>query len=146
MGLLTAPRTTQGIKTAHFVFKHDDTMVPKGATAAVDFGATNTSATTFEVIPLPVGAVVVGGYIARTEAFDAATYSITIGDADDDNRYLAAADLKAVGTTALLVPGYIGTGQNLEMIINAADVCTTGEAILVVEYIVDGRADEVQVA
>jgi hypothetical protein len=99
MALLTSTRTTQSPKTAHFVFKHDDTMVPKGGTAAVDFGATNTSATTFEVIPLPPGAVVVGGYIARTEAFDAATYSITIGDADDDNRYLAAADLKALGTS-----------------------------------------------
>lgn len=146
MALIKAPRTTQAVKVAHFAFKHDDTMVPKAGGAAVDFGATNTSATTFVAIPLPVGAVVVGGYIARTQAFDAATYSITIGDADDDNRYLVAADLKAVGTTPLLTPGYVGTGQNIEVIINAADACTTGEAILVVEYIVDGRADEVQVA
>jgi hypothetical protein len=103
-------------------------------------------ATTIVAIPLPVGAVVVGGYVSRTEAFDAASYNITIGDADDDNRYLAEADLKAVGTTALLTPGYIGTGQDIEVIFEAADVCTTGEAIIVVEYIVDGRADEVQVA
>lgn len=146
MALLTSTRTTQGIKTAHFVFKHDDTMVPKAGGAAVDFGATNTTTTTFVTIPLPVGAVVVGGYIARTEAFDAATYDITIGDADDDDRYLAEADLKAVGTTPLLTPGYVSEGQNIEVIITAADPCTAGEAILVVEYIVDGRADEVQVA
>lgn len=146
MALLTPTRTTQAPKVAHFAFKHDDTMVPKSGGAAVDFGATNTSATTFVTIPLPVGAVVTGGYIARTEPFDAATYSITIGDADDDNRYLAAADLKAVGVTPLLTPGYVSMGQNIEVIINAADACTTGEAIIVVEYVVDGRADEVQIA
>jgi hypothetical protein len=146
MALLTSTRTTQSVKVAHFAFSHDDTVVPKAGGAAVDFGLTNTTATTIVAIPLPVGAVVIGGYVSRTEAFDAATYNITIGDADDDNRYLAEADLKAVGTTALLTPGYIGTGQDIEVIFEAADVCTTGEAIIVVEYIVDGRADEVQVA
>jgi len=146
MALLTSSRTAQYPLVAEFTFRFDDTMVPKGGGAAVDFGASNTAATTFVVIPLPPGATVIGGAVIRTQAFDAATFTVTVGDADDDNRYLAATDVKAVGITPLVPTGYVGTGQNIEIIVDAADVCTTGICTGRVEYVVAGRDNEVQIA
>jgi hypothetical protein len=146
MALKTATRTAQWPMTAHFVFNFDDTMVPVAGGAAVDFGESNTAETVVEIVPLPPGAVVTGGYIARTTAFDAATFNVEIGDADDPNRYLTETDVKGVGKTDLVPTGYVGAGQNIQLTFTAADACTTGTAIVVVEYIIDGRSNEVQVA
>jgi len=145
MSLLIASRTAQFPMVAEFNFNFDDTMV-NDAGATVDFGLTNVTETTFVIIPLPPGAVVTGGSVTRSVAFDAATYAITIGDTADEDEYLTTGDLKAVGTTALVPTGLVGTGANIVMNITCADVCTTGSAKVVVEYIVEGRACEVQIA
>lgn len=147
MALLITERTAQSPLVASFRFKHDDTMVPKAGGAAVDFGAANLAATTVVAIPLPPNSVVTGGYVMRDEAFDAATYNISVGDSGSATRYLASTDLKAVGATALVPTGFVNTsGLNIELVFDAADACTTGQATLVVEYIVLGRACEVQIA
>lgn len=146
MALLTATRTIQTPLVARFAFGHDDTMVDDEGNT-LDFGLTNVAdETTFVVIPLPPGAVVVGGAFTRSEAFDTAGYDVTVGDTADEDRYLATADLKAVGTTPLVPTGYVGTGENIVINIQCDDVCTQGQAELVVEYIVTDRATEVQVA
>jgi hypothetical protein len=131
---------------AEFTFNFDDTMVPAAGGAAVDFGATNTSATVVEIIPLPPGATVVGGSVDTTEAFDAATFNVSVGDADDADRYLGTTDVKGVGSAPLVPTGYKGTGQNVRLTFNAADACTTGSATVRVMYVVAGRSNEVQVA
>ena len=147
MALLTASRTAQDVLVAEFNFNFDDTMVPTAGGAAVDFGATNTSATTVMVIPLPPNSTVVGGSVDRNEAFDAVTYNVTVGDATDPDRYLATTDVKAVGTTALVPTGYLNAaGENIELTFTAADVCTTGQGTVRVEYVVRDRACEVQIA
>lgn len=146
MSLLIPSRTTQYPLVAEFTFNFDDTMV-NTSSAVVDFGATNTSATTVEIIPLPPGATVIGGSVDVATAFDAATYNITVGDATDPDRYLGTTDSKAVGTTALVPTGYLNaSGENVQLTFNAADVCTTGTATVRVEYVVGGRSNEVQVA
>jgi hypothetical protein len=111
----------------------------------LDFGLTNIAETTFVIIPLPPGAQVTGGSLNVSEAFDAATYAVTIGDTADEDEYLTTADRKAVGTTALVPTGLVGTGANIVMNITNTDVCTTGSAKLLVEYIVVDRACEVQI-
>jgi len=58
------------------------------------------------------------------------------------NRYLASADLKAVGRTALLMTGYVSDGLPVRVSIAAADVCTTGKATLRVMYTIRDRASE----
>ena len=147
MALLTTARTAQAASVASFRFKHDDTMVSKAGGAAVDFGLANFAATTFVAIPLPPNSIVTGGYIMRDEAFDTAGYTISVGDSSSSARYLAATDLKALGATALVPTGFVNeSGLNIELTIDTVDNCTTGQATLVVEYIVLGRAEQVQVA
>jgi len=147
MALLTAARTAQDVLQAEFTFNYNDTMVPKAGGAAVDFGEANTSATTVVVIPLPPNSTVVGGSVDRNEAFDAATFNITVGDNTDPDRYLGTTDVKAVGSTALVPTGYLNAaGENIELTFTAADVCTTGNATVRVQYVVQDRATEVQIA
>lgn len=147
MSLLIASRTAQSPLVAEFTFNFNDTMVPTAGGAAVDFGETNTAATTVMVIPLPPGATVTGGSVDRNEAFDAATMNITVGDATDPDRYLGTTDVKAVGSTPLVPTGYLGAaGENVELTFNAADACTTGNATVRVEYTVADRSCEVQIA
>lgn len=145
MAKLTASRSAQWPLVAEFSFNFDDTM-DNTSGAEVDFGATNTAASVVEVIPLPPGAVVIGGSVDRSVAFDAATYNVEVGDEDDADRYLASTDVKAVGSTALVPTGYRGTGQNIRVSFTAADVCTAGSATVRVEYVVEDRSNEVQVA
>lgn len=146
MSLLIASRTAQSPLVAEFTFNFDDTMVNTSG-ATVDFGATNTAATTVMVIPLPPNATVTGGSVDRNEAFDAATFNITVGDATTADRYLGTTDVKAVGTTALVPTGFRGVaGENIELVFTAADVCTTGNATVRVEYTVADRSCEVQIA
>ena len=147
MSLLIASRTAQSPLVAEFTFNFDDTMVPAAGGAAVDFGAANTSATTVVVIPLPPNSTVTGGSVDVNEAFDAATFNITVGDATTADRYLGTTDSKAVGSTPLVPTGYLNaSGENVELTFTAADVCTTGNATVRVEYVVAGRACEVQIA
>ena len=145
MSLLIASRTAQSPLVADFTFGHDDTMVNTSG-ATVDFGLTNLAATTVMIIPLPPGATVTGGAVSTTEIFDSATIAVTVGDADSAARYLTAADISAVGTIPLVPTGYVGTGQNIELVFTVADVCTTGTATVSVEYTVADRSCEVQIA
>jgi len=147
MARLTTARSAQTVLSAFFAFKHDDTMVSTAGGAAVDFGSSNTSATTVVAIPLPPNSMVVGGAVTRQEAFDAATYNVTVGDSSSAARYLGSTDVKATGSTALVPTGFLNTtGLNIELTFTAADACTTGEAVVRVDYIVLNRSTEVQIA
>ena len=64
----------------------------------------------------PANAIVTGGKLVRTVAWDSATSSTGIvGDATDPNRYADGVDMKAAATaaapaaTALLLPGFLHT-------------------------------------
>lgn len=143
MALKKAARAAQNVMSAEFDFNFNDTMVSV-AGATVDFGLTNIAPTVFEIINLPPGSIVVGGDVVRETAFDTATYTISIGDSGSATRYLGATDLKAVGRTALVPTGFRNTsGLNLRMSLTNADVCTTGKAKVRVDYVIEGRANEV---
>jgi hypothetical protein len=147
MSLLIASRTAQFPMVAEFTFNFDDTMVDTSGDT-LDFGLLNVaSATTFMVIPLPPGAMVTGGSVSTTTVFDSATLAITVGDASSAARYLTAADVSDVGTDALVPTGYVHTtGENIEIVVTIADVCTTGTSTVRVEYVVENRSCEVQIA
>lgn len=148
MALKIAARTAQDVLSAYFQFNFDDTMADTTDGTVRDFGATSITGTySFEIIPLPPNAMVVGGAVTRQTAFDTAGYAIEVGDATTDDRYLASTDLKAVGSTALVPTGYIhASGENIRFTFTNTDVCTTGAAVIRVDYIVLDRATEVQVA
>lgn len=138
-------RSVQWPLVAEYTFNFDDT-VENTSGAVVDFGKTNTAATSFVAIPLPVGAVVTGGDVTTEVAFDAATYNVTVGDSSVADRYLASTDKKGAGRTSLTLTGYRGVGENIVVGITAADVCTTGKMTVRVQYIVGGRSNEVQIS
>jgi hypothetical protein len=142
MSKLIATRGAQYVMETEFVFNFDNTMVSV-AGAEVDFGKTNIVSTAFDVINLPAGAVILAGSLTVETAFDTASYSVAVGDSGNAARYLAAADRKALGVTALVPTGYRGDGENLRVTIINADVCTVGKATLRVQYITTGRANEV---
>ena len=141
MSKLIAARGAQYVMEAEFKFNFDDTMV-SAAGAEVDFGKTNIAATAFNIINLPEGAVVIGGELVVETAFDTASYAVIIGDADDTDRYLTTADRKAAARTALVPTGYRSTGQNIQIGITNADVCTQGVATVRVQYVIPGRQNE----
>jgi hypothetical protein len=142
MAKLNASRTAQYLMNAEFVFNFDDTMNDITA-ASKDFGKTNIAATSFDIINVPEGAVIVGGELVVETAFDTASYAVIIGDSAVANRYLATADRKAVGRTALVPTGYRTAGENIRIQITNADVCTTGKATVRIQYVVTGRANEI---
>jgi hypothetical protein len=145
MAVLKATRTAQRPLVARFDWNFDDTMVNTVGNE-VDFGAANLggAAGSFDVINLPIGAVITGGSVVIETAFDTAGYDVTVGDSGTADRYLASADLKATGITALVPTGYRNTGGlNVRLGFTSDDVCTTGKGHLTVEYIIEGKAEEV---
>lgn len=145
MALKKASRTAQRVLVADFTWNFDDTMV-NSAGNTVDFGKVNLggAAGIFDVINLPRDAVVLGGELIVETAFDTAGYDVTVGDNAVADRYLASTDVKATGRTALVPTGYHNTGgKNLRVAFSSDDVCTTGKATLRVQYMIDGRAEEV---
>lgn len=147
MTALTKTQVAQDVKTAEFVFNYNDTMTDIAGVTR-DFGslAGGSSAATayvFEIIDLPAGAVVVGGEVFRTTAFDTAGYDLFIGDSVTADRYLGTADLKAQGTTALVPTGYVTVGNPIRISISTDDACTTGVCVVRVNYIIRGSADYV---
>lgn len=142
MAKLIPARGAQYPLVAEYTFNFDDTVV-NASGATVDFGKTNTAATTIDLAPLPQGAVVIAGEMVTLTAFDAATYNVTVGDATDPDRYLTTTDKKGTGRTALVPTGFVSTGEKLQLVFTAADACTTGKATVRVTYVLNGRTNEV---
>lgn len=141
MAKLIAARTAQPVMEAEFILNFDDTMVSVAGTE-VDFGKANIASAAFDIINLPVDAVIVGGEVVTDTAFDTAGYDITIGDADVANRYLASTDVKGTGRVALVPTGYRVTGP-VRLTRVSDDVCTAGKLSVRVLYIQEGRGTEV---
>jgi hypothetical protein len=96
-------------------------------------------------VKVPYGAIVTGGFLCVTTAFDSATSAAgVLGDAGAANRYLTSTDLKSAGVTALTVTGYKSDGANLTFDITTVGATTAGAGFVVVKYIIDGRCNEVQ--
>ncbi len=141
MSKLIATRYAQPVMETEFTFNFDDTMVSAAGTT-VDFGKANISSTAFDILHLPVGAVIVGGEVVTETAFDTAGYDITVGDADSAARYLASTDAKGAGRTALVPTGYRTSGKAVRLTFASDDVCTAGKMTVRVQYVVPGRGTE----
>ena len=93
-------------------------------------------------VELPPGAVITGGKLVKSTAFDSATSdSLIVGDADDDDRYLTANDLQSAGISALTATGHEHTGGDVTVTWTGAGTApTAGKFTLAVHYYVRGRA------
>ena len=97
----------------------------------------------YPAILLPAGAIITGGYIAVNTVFTATT-DFDVGDADPDRYTPTIVPGDALGAT-LLVPD--GVAYTVETWINVSLVTSAtivGAGELVVEYIIEDRAQEVQ--
>jgi hypothetical protein len=105
-----------------------------------------TSGTAEAIIALPSDAIVVGGHLVVTVAWDSATSATgTIGDTDDDDEYAAGIDMKSAALTALTPTGVkLGAGKNIVFKVTDVGAPGAGAARLVVEYVRDGRECEIQ--
>jgi hypothetical protein len=105
---------------------------------------------TFDVAPMPPGAVITGGeLIVETPYAGSTAATVSLGIAGTLTALLNAVDLKTAARTALTLtsPLLANSGQNLRatMAYTVANA-TAGKARLRVMYTIDGRANEVQVA
>lgn len=152
MAKLRKTRDAQYPLIAEFVFKFDDTMVDVAGVEKT-FGSVFGDAGTFEIIPLPVGAVVCGGeVIVEEQGVGPTAYTLSIGDADSATAYANAVDLlAAAGTrTALTLAGTQlrsnSTGKNIRAkIASTVANATAGKARVRVMYTIDNRANEVTI-
>lgn len=98
-------------------------------------------------VKLPAGARVIGGEVVITEVFNSTTSDgIDVGDGDDPNRYSSTAvNGQALGRTALTLSGYKYTAPDTIDLTWASGggTPTTGAGVLIVQYVMDGRANEV---
>jgi len=142
MAALKAARTAQNVMEAEFVFSIGDTMT--NTSAAADAFAT-VAAHVFDVINLPVGAIIVGGSITTDTAFTGSSaYNVTVGDSGSASRYLGSTDKTSAATTALVPTGYIGVGENIRLTVTpTVAAATAGKVTLRVLYVVQFRANEV---
>jgi len=106
-----------------------------------------TSAVAAEAIDLPAGAIVTGGFINILTVWNSATSDVLdIGDGADVDRYTPTPlDIDAaVGMQAITVTGFEYTANDTIDVIwtGVSTAPTTGQLHLVVEYILDGRANE----
>lgn len=148
MALLKASRTAQWPLVAEFAFNYNDTMVDvNGATKS--FGSTYTDAGTFEVIPMPPGAVIIGGeLLVETAGAGPTAYTVSVGNSSSATAYLAATSVLSTGRTALTGLG-LGSndGKNVRITIASTVAnATAGKVRVRVMYTMDGKADSVQIA
>ncbi len=116
-----------------------------------DFGESGVAE---EAVDLPAGAIVTGGEIVITTAFNSAggttpADTLTVGDGSDDARYAAGVDGQTAARTALGPTGYkypAGDTVDIKWTPNADTTTapTQGAGYLVVEYVKPGRSNEVQ--
>lgn len=146
MAKLLKLRSAQTVLAAVFPFTAADTMV-NTAGSEVAFGASGTNK--FDVITMPPASVVVGGRVIVKTAASGSTSTLDIGDSDDEDRYtetapidLADPDAPASGFEMLGDGKQYSGSQALRLTVVNGGAVTATDAVVVVNYIVVGRASE----
>ena len=162
---LLASRTAQYPLVAEFPFSWNNWVVDSvdgakktlGSTLALSTDPNESGLTgpvantvTFDAVPLPYGAVVVGGEVIVETAYAGSTAAtVSLGIAGTLTALANAVDLKTAARTALTLttPLLAGAGQNLRATIAYTVAnATAGKARLRVMYTIDGRSSENQIA
>lgn len=161
-----ASRTAQYPLVQEFAFNFNDWVIDSvdgtkktfGSTVAAsadpgESGLTGPVANTisFDCMPMPVGAVIVGGeMIVESAATGSTAYTVSLGIAGSTTALLNAQSALATGRTALTLTTPLvsnASGQNLRATVAYTVAnATAGKVRLRVMYTIDGRANEVQVS
>lgn len=167
MPRINASRTAQWPLTAEFVFNHNGWVIDSVDGAKKTFGSTVANSTdpsepgltaatgvVFDCIPMPVGAVIIGGEVIVETAFVGigAAATLSVGIAGNTTALVNALDLDAAtagSRTALTLtaPLLCNNGQNVRLTTaGLTATATAGRARVRVQYTMDGRATEVVAA
>lgn len=163
---LNASRTAQWPLMAEFVFTHNGWVIDSVDQVKKTFGSTVANSTdplepgltagtgvVFDCIPMPVGAVIVGGEVIVETAFAGigAGATLNLGIAGSTSALVSALDLDAAAAGArtaltLTAPLLCNAGQNVRLTTaGLTATATAGKARVRVQYTIDGRTSEVQV-
>jgi hypothetical protein len=98
------------------------------------------------VLDVRPGTRVVGGFLLVDTDWDGTDPTLDLGDGGDPNRYTATPiALDALGPTALDVTGYkYVESDTIDGTLDVTGTPTQGSATLVIQYIIDGRSNEVE--
>ena len=115
-------------------------------TAKVNFTFADADGVSVELIDIPGGATVTGGAIVIVNAFDSSTSAtITVGDKTTADRYASGVDGKVAAGSALQPAGAVfSVTDALTLTITNVGTPTVGDGYVLVSYIMNGRANEVQ--
>ena len=162
---LNASRSAQYPLCQEFVFNFNNWVTDSVDGAKKTFGATVANSTdptepgltagtglVFDCIPLPPGAVIVGGEVIIETAFVGIGTGATLnlGIAGNTGALISALDLDAAAAGArtaltLTAPLLANAGQNLRLTTaGLTATATAGKVRIRVQYTVDGRSQEVQ--
>lgn len=160
-----ASRSAQYPLVQEFSFNFNDWVIDSADGTKKTFGSTVAAATdpsesglngpvantiTFDCIPLPVGAVIVGGeVIVETAVTGSTAYTVSLGIAGTLTALANAVDGKVAARTALTLtsPLVSNSGQNLRATVAYTVAnATAGKIRLRVQYTIDGKANEVQIS
>lgn len=111
----------------------------------IRFDVSDVESAAVAMADLQGGEVVVGGSLTVHTAWNTTgTATVSLGDADVADRYLAAADLKVAARTALTLTGHVypSAAELLATFAFADAAATEGEATLEFTVIREGRQSE----
>lgn len=145
MTTLKKNRTVQYPLVAEFVFNITDSMLQTDGVTTKQFNAASVAV---GAMGLPQNAVVTEGDVTvETASDETGTATIEVGDSASAARYLAPTSIKAAGRTPLVPTGYRGNGEDIVLTLaNQNGNAANGKVSVRVQYIVSGRAQEVQIA
>ena len=141
MAIIQATRAAQWPLMAEFTINFDDQLLnPSGVLE----GITTVGSHVFDAIKLPQGACVVGGEVVTETAFTGSTaLNVSIGDATLATRYLGATDKTAATRTALVLTGFMTTGEDIRITIApTVAAVTAGKLTVRVLFTLRNRANE----
>jgi hypothetical protein len=162
---LLASRTAQYPMFASFVFNYnnwvidsaDSTSKTLGSTVALSTDPSATGLTgpvantiVFDCIPLPVGAVIVGGAVIVETAYAGCTAAtLSLGIEGTTTGLASAVSIMTAARTALTLttPLVANSGQNIRATIAYTVAnATAGKVRVNLEYVIDNRSHEVQIS
>ena len=123
------------------------------STVAASTDPTETSLTAgtnlvFDAIPMPVGAVIIGGTVQVETAFNGTgTNTMSVGVAGATTAFTTTTDLETTGITAFTLTGILAmrcnAGENIRLTFaNGGADATAGKVRVRVQYTLDGKANE----
>lgn len=129
------------------ISKNTGRQWPLCAVVDIAYSDTPTTATFYEAADLPGNARVIGGaLVVKTAWATATTATFAVGDSGAAARYLSATDLKTAGTTVFDFSTDDGSAP-LDVGVTYTETgsaATAGAAQLIIQYVIDGKANEVQ--